>query len=778
MPSHQAKIYDKFDVSRSENIPLELRERDQWVCWKLEYREKDRASKIPVNPSTGRYADSADPKTWGKFSVALDRFLKSPGLQGVGFVFSENDPYTGVDFDDCIEPDQLGLLAWAKEWVEKLDTYAELSPSGRGIKLIVNGKPPGNLKRRNKIEMYSTKRFFTFTGLRYGSATEVRKAQRELDELYHFTFQQDDEIAAAPQPSPLADEKLKRVRAISDDDLLAMALKGKKFAALWEGSAAGYSDDLSAATAALVALLVYWTRGDAVRVEKLFRRSKLMRKKWDEKRESTTWGRKEIETAIARATKFYDPGSGLSVLLNDSYNSALFTSLNDQRFLYVDEWREWLAWNGVCWQRSADLTVLEATFAVQDELKERHAADLPKDRALATFVKQSGEAWRRRAMIDLARPAFKAPPERFDQDAMLFAVQNGVIDLRRGELREGKRSDFVTKQASVSYDPDARCANFEEFLLEIMSGQPELVDYLWRVIGYCLTGSYSERTFFLLQGVGRNGKSTFMSVLQALLGQYARTASISTFTKRQRASEAPRDDIAHLVGARLVVAQEADEDMVIDGALVKTLTGGDLFTTRELYGKLFQFRPAFKLFLVTNHMPRIRESATAFWDRMHYVKFNYRVSDEKQDKQLTVRLLAELPGILARAVRGATEWLDRGLDPPPNVLEAKVELQETSNVMEQALRELCVSGAGTRVGQAELYREYRKFAEREGVYRPMSAQSWNQRLREQGYDQVTIDGRKTWQNLGLKVEPKDEQRELTEEGIIHNDEKAKAKKRS
>lgn len=748
------KIYERFNAQLVENIPVELREKARWVCWKLEYREKERGSKIPVDPSTGRNASSTNSRTWGTFDEALSRFLAFPGLHGIGYVFHQSDGLTGIDFDDCVDAKTRELAAWAVPWVEKLATYTELSPSMEGLKLIIRGRPPGNLKRRNRIEMYSSERFFTVTGASYGEPRAIRDGQRELDELYEFVFQKDDAtIATDGMVSPLSNEKLRQVREIPDATLLELAMKHKKFKALWEGSTAEYNDDESAATAALLAYLAYWTRGDGERIDRLFRASKLMRAKWNSRRGSSTWGRAEVANAVARATKYYDPAERVATALNDTANTSLFVSLYDQKFLYVDPWKEWLVWNETCWQRDANLAVLEATRTVQDELISVHGlAALLKDKPLATFVRQTGDGWRRAAIEKLARPSFSIGVEKLDADAMLLACANGVINLKTGELRAGRRDDLITRQVKVVFDAEATSPKFDEFLSEVMSGRAEMIEYLWRVLGYSLTGSYSERTFFILQGVGRNGKSTFVNVAQALLGEYARTAPISTFIKRQRPTDAPRDDIAFLAGTRMVVAQEADEEMTLDAALVKTLTGGDLFTARELYGKAFQFRPAFKLFLVTNHTPRIKESAQALWDRMHIVKFNYRIPEDRLDTQLTAKLLRELPGIFAKAVRGTQEWLERGLDPPPDVLEAKSELYEDVDILGQAFEELTITSPSARAPQTKLYRAYRAWATEQGIKYPVSAHTWNDRIRNLGYDEARADGAKIWTGLGLKAD--------------------------
>jgi primase-polymerase (primpol)-like protein len=145
---------------RPEGIPEELKVRPQWVDWKLEERNGD-VTKVPYTPYTGCKASSTDLLTWGTFEEALN-VLRTGQYDGLGFVLSSGDPYCGVDLDKCRNPETGEVDAWAKEVVDDLDGYAEVSPRGRGVHVIVRGKTPN--RRRGKIEVYSSERFFAMTG--------------------------------------------------------------------------------------------------------------------------------------------------------------------------------------------------------------------------------------------------------------------------------------------------------------------------------------------------------------------------------------------------------------------------------------------------------------------------------------------------------------------------------------------------------------------------------------------------------------------------------------
>jgi putative DNA primase/helicase len=150
-----------------DGIPSELKARQQWVNWKLEERD-GKPTKVPYNPRSRKKALTTDSQTWSTFEVvvgALDR----GAYDGIGFVFTSGDPYTGIDLDHCRDPETGEIAPWARAWVERFDGYTEVSPSGDGVHIIVKGESPRNRKRTvdgKTVEVYSTKRFFTCTGVR------------------------------------------------------------------------------------------------------------------------------------------------------------------------------------------------------------------------------------------------------------------------------------------------------------------------------------------------------------------------------------------------------------------------------------------------------------------------------------------------------------------------------------------------------------------------------------------------------------------------------------
>jgi len=311
---------NESSIDEPEHIPETLREREQWVCWREEERD-GKPTKIPVTPAAGGFASATDPETWASFETALD-YTGTEHADGIGFVFTDDDPIVGVDLDDCRDPETDDIDDAALDIIERLDSYTEVSPSGTGYHVLITGELPDGRNRRGSIELYDTARFFTVTG-DHVEQTPTRVARRQ-DALtaIHREYVQDTERdtgAESEQRDSAGNESASGSAAdvdvdLEDEDLLEKARhasNGEKFERLWNGDTAGY-DSHSEADMALCCLLAFWTGGDQTQMEQLFRQSGLMREKWDEVHyaDGSTYGEKTIERAIATTAEFYDPDTG------------------------------------------------------------------------------------------------------------------------------------------------------------------------------------------------------------------------------------------------------------------------------------------------------------------------------------------------------------------------------------------------------------------------------------------------------------------------------------
>ena len=268
-------------------VPACLVQRPQWVAWK--YVERDgKPTKAPVNPHTGGFADSTEPATWGTFAEALDACHRDQNLAGVGFVFTADDPYCGVDLDDCVDPETGQLKPWGASIVDRLDSYTEVSPSGTGVKVFARAVKPGDRCRKayhdGEVEIYDRARFFTVTGQRLeqcpagGSTPGSRRSTTCTCEV--FGAKHGAPPPPGPQPSDNGHVQL------DDDQIIDLASSqrrsGAKFQALWSGDWNAHFNSASEADSSVVFTLAFYTK-DAAQIDRLFRRSGLMRPKWDER---------------------------------------------------------------------------------------------------------------------------------------------------------------------------------------------------------------------------------------------------------------------------------------------------------------------------------------------------------------------------------------------------------------------------------------------------------------------------------------------------------------
>ncbi|SFL46312.1 hypothetical protein SAMN04487950_3873 [Halogranum rubrum] len=295
-----------------ELIPEELVDRPQWVCWRRAERD-GKPTKIPVVPGVGSFASSTDPETWGDFETAVE-YLERGRADGIGFVFTEADPIVGVDLDDCRDPDTGDVDDDAKDIITRLNSYTEISPSGTGYHVLIQGSLPEGRNRRGKIECYDKARFFTVTGDRVtGTPTAVSQRQDAL-EVIHREYIADEKTQSTDSPTRVTEREVSSSNTSLDDDTLIEKAKnasnGAKFDRLWNGSTSGY-DSNSEADMALCCMLAFWSGGDTAQMDQLFRQSGLIREKWDEVHyaDGSTYGEKTIERAIERTSEFYEPRS-------------------------------------------------------------------------------------------------------------------------------------------------------------------------------------------------------------------------------------------------------------------------------------------------------------------------------------------------------------------------------------------------------------------------------------------------------------------------------------
>ncbi len=374
--------------------------------------------------------------------------------------------------------------------------------------------------------------------------------------------------------------------------------------------------------------------------------------------------------------------------------AAGFARLLNDRLRYCHHVGAWYWWNGVIWQKEE--TKLAYRWAHQ--LARRLAKDSENFKAILQAGKASFAAGVER--IAQSDRVFAVTSGVWDTDPLLLGTPAGTVDLRTGELRTARQADMIAKSTAVPPAATAECPQFRAFLNQAAAGEEALVGFLKRWFGYCLTGETREHALLFVCGPGGNGKGVFLGTVADILGSYAATAAMDTFTvsKSDRHDHRPR----HAPGARLVITTETEEDRAWAEARIKALTGGDPITARFMRRDFFTFKPAFKLTISGNHKPRLRNVDDAARRRFNIAPFRHKPA--APDKMLTENLKDEWPGILRWLIDGCLEWQRDGLNPPKVVLDSTSEYFAEQDIIVQWLDECCDKGHERRRHELESVR--------------------------------------------------------------------------
>lgn len=431
-------------------------------------------------------------------------------------------------------------------------------------------------------------------------------------------------------------------------------------------------------------------------------------------------------------------------LSEDALAADFVHDVGDQ-WRHVAAWGQWLHWTATHWQPDETGQVRQAVRLIC-----RAAAvgiDRPSD-ARRIASQKTFAAVERVAASD---PAISAGAADWDTDSMLLNVQSGIIDLVTGEITAHDPAQMMTRLAGAAVGRE--CPRWVRFLTEITGDDPDLVGYLQRFCGYCLTGSMTEQVFVFLHGQGANGKSVFLQVLTTILGSYATTAPLETFMAAH--GDRHPTDLAGLRGARMVTVPETETGRAWAESRIKIITGGDPIKARFMHRDFFEFRPTFKLIIAGNHRPHLTGVGEAMRRRLHLVPFSVTIPPEQRDKTLTDTLLAERDGILGWILQGCLDWQRIGLAPPATVLEAARQYFDDEDLVGQWIAEQCVTGPEHRASSAELYTSWSAFAERYGIDKG-TAKSLAEALQQKGYMRIRTQATRGWQGIAVKRHSRDE----------------------
>jgi putative DNA primase/helicase len=447
----------------------------------------------------------------------------------------------------------------------------------------------------------------------------------------------------------------------------------------------------------------------------------------------------------------HEDRGGPRVNLTDVGNARRLVKRHGAELHFVHPWNSWLVWDGKRW-------AIDQTGEVVRRVKETQAAHfhsaMEQRRALREDESDQGRVERKRVdsllahllkwedarairrCLELARsePGVPLLPDDLDREPFLLNVLNGTLDLRTGQLHAHRRDDRLTKMAAVEFHEDAACPLWLGCVRRWMNGNENLVRYLQRVVGHGLTGDVREQVVWFFHGPGANGKSTFLTTILSMLGDYGMQAIPELLmVKRHESHPTERAD---LFGKRLVATIETEEGKRLAEALMKQFTGGERLRGRKMRQDFFEFDPTAKIILAANHKPVIRGTDLAVWRRIKMVPWTVIIPDAAKDKALPAKLRAELPGILAWAVIGCLDWQRDGLAEPDEVRAATAAYRSEQDLVQQFLDECCRLHRDARAQSSRLLEGYHAWS----GDKLMTAQAFRNSLKDKGFQSVKGTG--------------------------------------
>jgi putative DNA primase/helicase len=417
--------------------------------------------------------------------------------------------------------------------------------------------------------------------------------------------------------------------------------------------------------------------------------------------------------------------------LNDVGNAERFLVTFFGEVRYCPELRAWFVWDKRRWRQDNGAAEYLAKRAMREF---RHqAVDMFYQPELLKFAVQSSNVAKYRYLLQAAQsePGIPVRLSELDCHPFLLNVRNGTIDLETGELGRHRREDLLTQFIDVNYDPKAQAPLWNTVLLEALG--PENVSYLQKVLGYSLSADTAEKAIFILFGKKDAGKSTLLSVIRGLLGDYATLLMVQTLTSHTRGSNALAD-LADLQGKRFAQTSELGDEKLVQRVLKSCVQGaGSEIKAVRKYANPIRFRETAKIFIDTNDLPVMSDPYDeAFLSRVHLIYCAKSVPPEKIDRKLLEKLTVEFPGILAWLVEGFRRYRAEGLQKPPSMVDAINGWVANSDNVRRFILEACLVDPRYSVQPEPFYKGYMAWCKHSHEM-PVSLSVFCQRLARLGF---------------------------------------------
>ena len=449
-------------------------------------------------------------------------------------------------------------------------------------------------------------------------------------------------------------------------------------------------------------------------------------------------GRDEVEDTMASGIEagIKDPVDPLPIAAVSSYDAETFVDKMALEFAekfngnyqHVKMWNIWLVWTGSYWKEDRTYTVFRAVRDFVRSVEMKINAD----------KKEKGDNGKSAKLVDIKTVntietytktdhRFAAEPDRWDQDKWILNTPDGVVDLHTGKMQPARPEDYCRRITSIGpAPPGTPCPMFDKILETSFKGNKELIRFVWRALGYSLTGSIEEHAMFFNHGDGANGKGVVMNTVALILDKYCGKASIETFLASHNAQHLTF--IADLDGPRLVLVSETEQGRYWDEAKLCDITGGDPIKANRMRCDPYQFRPVCKLWVCGNHKPRLKNVGEAIKRRMNRIPFDVIIPPSARDTKLIDKLEPERPAILRKMVDGCLEWQRIGLAQPQAIIEATKEYLDGEDIIARWKDECVINDPNAWTQSSVLYASIKHWAETNGE-RIIDQRTFTQRLK-------------------------------------------------
>ena len=431
-------------------------------------------------------------------------------------------------------------------------------------------------------------------------------------------------------------------------------------------------------------------------------------------------------------------------LVTEDGAAQRFASLHADTLRYCHDAGSWFKFDGAIWRENRTGLAFQWARELARDLAE---TEPDKVRYVTSKVSFAGGV-EKFAKHDPTR-SFAVTTDFWDRDPYLLGTPAGPVDLRTGDLVVADPADGISKSTATTPALVSDCPLWRRFLNETTAGDDELCRFLQQFVGYSLTGDVSEHALLFGYGAGGNGKSVFVNTVTGIMGDYAAVAAMETFTASN--GDKHPTDLAMLRGARLVTASETEEGRAWAESRIKQITGGDRISARFMRQDFFTYQPQFKLMVVGNHKPVLRNVDDAARRRFNIAPFVLK--PVRPDPTLEANLRSEWPAILRWMIEGSLDWQAHGLVRPKCVVNATAEYFGAQDVIGQFLEDECDCEPGNThktVMAGELFARWSTYAKAAGET-PGSQKAFADVLQRRGFERGRIYTGRIFRGLRLKV---------------------------